>query len=402
MLILGYHPSFFAWISPGVEDGGIMSERRLIPDDFFKARISEEEAIGALESVLEGLANRPALLGELVAVANRSHPGSVAMVAAAQANMDGLSDRERVRAGFLTVAVVQCCDQSQRHAAIRAIGRFLPDADAFDLLWEQATAVRSGDRGIAIRAIADGLPNHATELLAAYRASYAIRSVGGTSEKFVENTLPKTAAASALILGIRQCHPDLRAEIRNTIRFRYDGPTDCEYKYSRHPDCLARNDVIAFLANPFKEKGWGDPALATRIRAAIDEHFLEDFLQAFADHGSVLTEAVRLAAAWRDDARVIDAFAGYLEAWGGTFLSEDVTKQILYVCGLKDAAVTERLIRAVDLLERKPMDAPWKGMDEDARPPWTHVGEWTAREIRDAISRWRIARAADIAALRRS
>lgn len=378
-----------------------MSEESLIPEVFFVGGISPETADRLLATLVERAEIRDALVRELVAVARRTHPLGVRMVGQARSAMDArveqMSDAEQVRAGFLPHAMVECFDQPHREAAVRALGRFLPDEDAFALLWECAVDKDSSSavRDTAIRAIADDLPHHADALLAAVRAPYEERPLGGKLTGTYPVTAPNTLASFALVIGIDRCDPGLQAEIRRTVRFAYDGPVDDEYKFSDNPNCRVRNELVKMLATPFQADGWGNPELAERIRAAVGTHFLEDFLGAFADHGSVYGEALRLAMAWPSDPRVLDALAGYLETWGGTFISQDVTKQAVWWLGRPEVPVTPRLVAAMDLLCAKPMDDP---KDEESHP-WTYIGSFSAGEIRRAIAEWRTAKAAAIAAL---
>jgi len=252
----------------------------------------------------------------------------------------------------------------------------------------------------AILAIADNLPNHAEFLLAAYRAPYVQRPVGGNHKGTYPDTVPKALAAFALVVGIAQCGPELQAEIRRAVTFRVDdAQCESEFKSSNHAECRYRTALIQHLSGPFGEEGYGNPALAARIRAAIGEHFLADFLTVFTDRASAYDEALRIARAWPDDPRVLDALAEYLERWGGTFICEHLTQNVLYALSLPGVPVTPRILAAVALVEAKPMDAPYEGEARGARPPRTHIGSWSAGKIREAAAAWRQRKADEIAAL---
>jgi len=373
-----------------LEEEGRMIEERFIPKEFFAKPLTVEEEMRLLHPLRDRPEIREALIEELVAVATQTHPGNERMTAAAQQALqewtDSQSEEVLARAGFLPAIMIQQCDESQRIAAVRTLRRLLPDDNAFQGLWQVATFGSSRVSDEAARVVADDLPNHAEELLEAYRAPYAMVTHHGAT---YENTGPKIAAFRVLVLGIGRCDLELQDKIRRTVTFRCEGSVHREYKYGDSPDCRVRNDVI----RSFQTDGYGNPELSMRIHWAIHEHFLEDFLQVFIDDGSLFTEAVYLALAWQDDPRVIDAFAGYLDAWGGTFLSGDVTEQIvLSQVSMKETLITPRFAQAIELLERKPMDAPWEGMKEGKSPPSTFVGEYTAKQIRSACAQWREAR----------
>lgn len=372
-----------------------MSVEPLIPEAFFVEKLSAEEADRMLAPLVERVEIRDALVDELVEVARREHPLSRRLIAAVQARMDALSEDGTTHAGFLIASIPACCEHAQRVAAARALGRFLPDERAFTLLWDSAVAPDSRVRDAAILAIADDLPNHVEFLLAAYRAPYVQPPVDEKRKGTYQDFVPKALAAFALIAGIAQCGPELQAEIRRTVTFRVDDVhCDSELKDSTHAECRYRTVLIQHLSGPFGEEGYGNPVLAARIRAAIGEHFLADFLTVFTDRATMFDEALRIAKAWPDDPRVLDALAEYLERWGGTFFNEHLTKNVLHALSLPGVPVTPRILAAVALVEAKPMDAPYEGL-----APRSHIGSCAAETIREAAAAWRKRKAIEIAAL---
>lgn len=352
-------------------------------DKFFEAR-----SVDDCTEILKPRVNNPskATLSRLIKIVRNSDPKISELKEMLKKKLKEDDNEGWGWLGLSSVAYIQ------RQAAIRFLGNHIDKEGVFKILWELAQCKHTNIGNLqyeALRVLIITVPCNTYSMfyLEQYRRPYPKRKDPNRKTAY-DDISPRTAAGTLLIAGFAYCDRELQEEIKKTVKFAYfKNPEELKekpYKYSDNSDCGVRHRICELLHSIFLDKNM-KLRDTEEFKKMFHDNFLDKFLKIFTDDAGFYYCELSIALNWIGEEKVINAFCDYLEKWGGTFLNEDSTKSMIYGLTKPEALVTPRLVAAMKTVYDKPMDADFIG----DRPPMSHIGSYSANEIRKAIEAWR-------------
>jgi len=301
------------------------------------------------------------------------------------------SNTNSAKAGAILAGLAYC---HQRYAAVRLLGDFTARQEIFEVLWEIACDKHAhslgGMNNEALHALRATLPDRVEFYVDMYQQVLPDND-NGKNDAYYVLWMEKIAAGTILLAGYGHCDGALRQRIREAITFKVVNPEDKKspMKYSDISEASIRHQILSLISEMYFQKAGrvGGEFEGPEFRKVFYDDFLDAFLEVFRDDGSFYYEEIAIAITWCDEPRVIDAICDFLERWGGTFLSDMHTRDIIVALARNPKSlVTQRLIDVVYAIYNSPMELSRAYGDPEYHK---YIGSYMAREIRNAIDGWR-------------